>query len=67
MTTGGCFPFRACSSGLFGLNTLNPQQVFGGYEIAYWIHMATIMGFLIYIPGFQAPAPAGGAVPNVFP
>ncbi|MDX2453518.1 hypothetical protein, partial [Desulfosarcina sp.] len=47
----GVFPLSGLLVGLFGLDQMSPRQVFAGYEIAYWIHMATIMGFLVYIPG----------------
>jgi Fe-S oxidoreductase len=49
----------------FDLASLSPQQVFTGYEISYWIHMALIMGFLIYIPGSKH-LHLLAAVPNVF-
>jgi Fe-S oxidoreductase len=36
-----------------------------GFEICYWIHMLTILGFLIYIPGSKH-LHLLAAVPNVF-
>ena len=36
-----------------------------GYEIAYWIHLLTILGFLVYIPGSKH-LHLLAAVPNVF-
>jgi hypothetical protein len=50
---------------VFRLDKLSPQQVFVGYEIAYWIHMATILGFLVYIPGSKH-LHLLAAAPNVF-
>ncbi len=61
----GVFPVSSLLVGIFGINTLNAQQVFAGYEIAYWIHMATILGFLIYIPGSKH-LHLLAAAPNVF-
>ena len=61
----GVFPVSGLLVGLFGLDRLTPQQVFAGYEIAYWIHMATIIGFLIYIPGSKH-LHLLAAAPNVF-
>jgi ferredoxin len=64
MTTGGVSRVQP-PGGLFGLNRMSPQQVFVGYEMAYWIHMATILGFLIYIPGSKH-LHLLAAAPNVF-
>ncbi len=61
----GVFPLSALLVGLFGLDQMSPRQVFAGYEIAYWIHMATIMGFLVYIPGSKH-LHLLAAAPNVF-
>ena len=36
-----------------------------GYEIAYWIHLLTILGFLVYIPGSKH-LHLLAAAPNVF-
>jgi Fe-S oxidoreductase len=47
----GAFPVSGRLAGLFSLTAIGPQQVLAGYETAYWVHMATILGFLIYIPG----------------
>jgi Fe-S oxidoreductase len=51
--------------GFFGLDTMSAQQVFRGYEIAYWVHMAVILGFLVYIPGSKH-LHLLAAAPNVF-
>ena len=61
----GVFPVSGLLVGLFSLDQLTPQEVFVGYEIAYWIHMATIIGFLIYIPGSKH-LHLLAAAPNVF-
>jgi len=61
----GVFPLSSLFVVFFGLNSLSPQQVFAGYEMAYWIHMATILGFLVYIPGSKH-LHLLAAAPNVF-
>ncbi len=61
----GTFPVSGLLVGLFGLDQLTPQKIFIGYEIAYWVHMATIIGFLIYIPGSKH-LHLLAAAPNVF-
>jgi Fe-S oxidoreductase len=61
----GVFPVSSLLVSLFGLSALSPQQIFAGFEIAYWIHMATILGFLIYIPGSKH-LHLLAAAPNVF-
>jgi Fe-S oxidoreductase len=61
----GVFPVSSLFVGLFGLNAMSPQQVFVGYEMAYWTHMATILGFLVYIPGSKH-LHLLAAAPNVF-
>jgi len=59
------FPLSGLLVPLFGLDQLSPEKIFVGYEIAYWIHMATIIGFLIYIPGSKH-LHLLAAAPNVF-
>jgi Fe-S oxidoreductase len=61
----GLFPVSGLLAGLFGLKTLSTQQIFAGYEISYWIHMATILGFMVYIPGSKH-LHLLAAAPNVF-
>jgi len=61
----GVFPISERLVSLFNLNALTPTQIFAGYEISYYIHMATILGFLIYIPGSKH-LHLLAAVPNVF-
>jgi len=61
----GVFPVSGLLVGLFGLDQWAPQNVFVGYEVSYWIHMATIIGFLIYIPGSKH-LHLLAAAPNVF-
>ncbi len=36
---------------LFDLNDLAAGTARSGFEIVYWIHILTILGFLVYIPG----------------
>lgn len=61
----GVFPVSSAFVGIFGLDKLTPQQVFMGYQAAYWVHMATILGFLVYIPGSKH-LHLLAAAPNVF-
>jgi Fe-S oxidoreductase len=61
----GVFPVSGLLVGFFSLDTLSPQQVFVGYQIAYWLHMATILSFLVYIPGSKH-LHLLAAAPNVF-
>jgi len=50
---------------IFNLAALPPAGSRAGYEIAYWIHLLTILGFLVYIPGSKH-LHLLAAVPNVF-
>ena len=50
---------------IFDLNALAPATARSGFEIVYWIHVLTILGFLIYIPGSKH-LHLLAAVPNVF-
>jgi len=50
---------------IFELNDLAPGTARSGFEIVYWIHILTILGFLIYIPGSKH-LHLLAAVPNVF-
>ncbi len=50
---------------LFNLGDLSPAGSRVGYEIAYWIHLLTILGFLVYIPGSKH-LHLLAAAPNVF-
>ena len=50
---------------LFNLAALSPAGSRVGYEIAYWIHLLTILGFLVYIPGSKH-LHLLAAGPNVF-
>jgi Fe-S oxidoreductase len=61
----GVFPVSSLLIGIFGLDAMNPQQVFVGYQVAYWIHIATILSFLVYIPGSKH-LHLLAAAPNVF-
>ncbi len=49
----------------FHLNALSPSAARTGFEIFYWIHVLTILGFLVYIPGSKH-LHLLAAVPNVF-
>jgi Fe-S oxidoreductase len=61
----GVFPVSALLVGWFNLDQMGAQQVFVAYQIAYWLHIATILGFLVYIPGSKH-LHLLAAAPNVF-
>jgi Fe-S oxidoreductase len=61
----GVFPVSGALVYLLGLERLSPQQVFIGYQIVYWIHISTILSFLVYIPGSKH-LHLLAAAPNVF-
>ena len=61
----GSFTVSEIIAGLFGRSTLGAGQIMAGFEIFYWIHILTILGFLIYIPGSKH-LHLLAAVPNVF-
>ena len=61
----GCFTVSAALMHLFRLDTLTAFQQTIGMEIAYWVHMLTILGFLVYIPGSKH-LHLLAAAPNVF-
>jgi Fe-S oxidoreductase len=61
----GAFPVSGRLAGLLGLDRFGPGAIAAGFEIAYWLHMATILGFLVYIPGSKH-LHLLAAAPNVF-
>ncbi|NOX32500.1 MAG: 4Fe-4S dicluster domain-containing protein [Deltaproteobacteria bacterium] len=61
----GVFPVSGILASIFGLGALSGKGLFIGYEIFYYIHISTILGFLIYIPGSKH-LHLLAAVPNVF-
>ncbi len=52
-------------AGLLGLSALGANQLILGYEVFFWIHILTILGFLVYIPGSKH-LHLLAAAPNVF-
>jgi len=62
---GKYFTFSAAVLHIFGLDALSGPGQTIGYELSYWIHILTILGFLIYIPGSKH-LHLLAAVPNVF-
>ncbi|MGW8303514.1 MAG: (Fe-S)-binding protein [Desulfobacterales bacterium] len=64
-TYAGVFPISDRLVALFNLRALSPAGIGTGYEIIYWIHIATILGFLIYIPSSKH-LHLLAAIPNVF-
>lgn len=61
----GTFPLSGLLTTAFGLAALSPGQLNVGYELFYYIHIGTILGFLIYIPGSKH-LHLLAAAPNVF-
>ena len=61
----GVFPVSGMIAGLLGLESWSPQAIRVGYETGYWIHMVTILGFLVYIPSSKH-LHLLAAAPNVF-
>ncbi len=59
------FTISATVHSIFSLNELSPEAAGIGFEIFYWIHILTILGFLIYIPGSKH-LHLLAAAPNVF-
>jgi Fe-S oxidoreductase len=59
------FPVSGIFASLFGLKALSQGQMLFAYEIFYYIHITTILGFLIYIPGSKH-LHLLAAAPNVF-
>jgi Fe-S oxidoreductase len=65
LTYAGVFPISDRLVALFNLKALSPAGIRTGYEIIYWIHITTILGFLIYIPSSKH-LHLLAAIPNVF-
>ncbi|MBT8349777.1 MAG: 4Fe-4S dicluster domain-containing protein, partial [Deltaproteobacteria bacterium] len=61
----GAFPISGILTLVFGLGSLSNNSLVIGYEIFYYIHIGTILGFLIYIPGSKH-LHLLAAAPNVF-
>jgi Fe-S oxidoreductase len=62
---GKYFTVSAAVLHIFHLDALSDPGQTIGYELSYWIHILTILGFLIYIPGSKH-LHLLAAVPNVF-
>lgn len=61
----GLFPVSGLLASLLGLENLSYAMALFMYEIFYYIHIGTILGFLIYIPGSKH-LHLLAAAPNVF-
>ncbi len=61
----GVFPLSGLLATVFSLGALSTGQLIFGYELFYYIHIGTILGFLIYIPGSKH-LHLLAAAPNVF-
>jgi len=59
------FPISGMAVSIFGLDSLTAASQTVCFELFYWVHMLTIMGFLIYIPGSKH-LHLLAAAPNVF-
>ena len=59
------FTFSKAVYHIFDIKDLSPAVARSGFEFVYWIHILTILGFLIYIPGSKH-LHLLAAVPNVF-
>ncbi len=59
------FPVSCVVADIFGLKSLSHTSLVLGYEIFYFIHIGTILGFLVYIPGSKH-LHLLAAAPNVF-
>ncbi len=61
----GVFPVSAIFASIFGISGLTESGLKIGYELSYFIHIGTILGFLIYIPSSKH-LHLLAAAPNVF-
>jgi hypothetical protein len=59
------FPISGLVASIFGLDSLTAASQTALFEVFYWVHMLTIMGFLVYIPGSKH-LHLLAAAPNVF-
>jgi len=62
---GACLSFSAALSSMLGLADLSPGAKSLGLEISYFLHILTILGFMVYIPGSKHLHLLAG-IPNVF-
>jgi len=65
LSYAGVFPVSGIFATAFNLGSLSKTGLLIGYEIFYYIHIGTILGFLIYIPGSKH-LHLLAAAPNVF-
>ena len=61
----GVFPISGMVVASLGLDSLSVASQTALFELFYWVHMLTIMGFLVYIPGSKH-LHLLAAAPNVF-
>ncbi len=60
-----CFTVSALLSDILGFSNFSGTAKIIGLELSYWIHILTILGFMIYIPGSKH-LHLLAAIPNVF-
>ncbi len=64
-TYKGFFPVSGLMASILGLNHLSYGMLIFAYELFYYVHIGTILGFLVYIPGSKH-LHLLAAAPNVF-
>ena len=60
-----CFTVSAAAAAVLNLSAWTEAALMTGFEVTYWIHILTILGFMIYIPGSKHLHLLAG-IPNVF-
>ena len=58
-------PISGILAAAFNIAHMPPEKVLKGFEISYWLHIGTILCFLVYIPGSKH-LHLLAAVPNVY-
>jgi Fe-S oxidoreductase len=60
-----CFTVSSVIAAVLNLSAWSAPALRTGFEVTYWIHILTILGFMIYIPGSKHLHLLAG-IPNVF-
>ncbi len=61
----GCFTVSIVIAAVLNLSSWSEPALKTGFELTYWTHILTILGFMIYIPGSKHLHLLAG-IPNVF-